>query len=82
MTAVIAGGVFFVSIRCVVSIADSTIMLSGLIEVAFNRPYRSVTQGAGDQPEQQKKSTKHYQIIPRYRLCGKLRYTEPGAIEY
>jgi len=75
MTAVIAGGMFFVSIRCVVDIVDCTIMLSSLIEVAVNRPYRPVTQGAGDQPEQQKKSTEHLQIIPRYQLCGKLRST-------
>jgi hypothetical protein len=51
MTAVITGWMLFISIWCVVNIADYTIMLSCFIDMAVKRPHRAVTCGAEDEPD-------------------------------
>jgi hypothetical protein len=48
MTAVVARGMLFISIWCVINIADYTRMLSCFIDMAVKRPHRPVTQGTGD----------------------------------
>lgn len=48
MTAVVARGMLFISIWCVINIADYTRMLSCFINMAVKRPHRPVTQGTGD----------------------------------
>lgn len=50
MTAVIAGGMLFISIWCVVNITDYITMFSNFINVTVKRPHRAVADGAENEP--------------------------------
>jgi hypothetical protein len=54
MTAVIAGGMLFIGIRSVVSIADDHMVFSGFIDMSVPRPHRSVSEGAEHEPDHEK----------------------------
>jgi hypothetical protein len=66
MTAVIAGGMLFIGIWRVASVADDHLVFSGFIDMSVPRPHRPVTDGADHEPDHEK-ALKHWSSIHKFK---------------